>query len=244
VDADRITGTKLDHIAIGVRRLEDATDLLIRRLGGRQHAGGPGIEFRGCQWEFKGGGRIEVIEPEGPPGGFLHRFIDTRGPGVHHITFKVPDIYRAAELARARGYTVVGFNDAFEGWKEMFLHPRQAQGVVVQLAQSDPDVDDSWGPNFPFPTIDGPVPDAVRVLGVRLTTRSLAGSRSQWEGLLGGCCEDRGTELVFSWPESPLQITVELDEAREEGPICIEIEGPDELSGYADASIGVRVSKR
>jgi methylmalonyl-CoA/ethylmalonyl-CoA epimerase len=244
VSADRITGAKLDHIAIGARRLEDATDLLIRRLGGRPHAGGPGIEFRGCQWEFEGGGRIEVIEPEGPPGGFLQRFIDARGPGVHHITFKVPDIYKAADSARAHGYTVVGFNDAFEGWKEMFLHPREAQGVVVQLAQSDPDVDDSWGPNFPFPSVEGPIPEAVRVLGVRLTTRSLAKSRSQWEGLLGGRCEERDRKLVFAWTASPLEITVELDDGRDEGPVCLEIEGADELSGYTDATIGVRLSKR
>ena len=244
MSADRISGAKLDHIAIGARRIEDAADLLIRRLGGRPHAGGPGIEFRGCQWEFKGGGRIEVIEPEGPPGGFLHRFIEARGPGVHHITFKVPDIYVAADLARAHGYAVVGFNDAFEGWKEMFLHPRQARGVVVQIAQSDPAVDDSWGPDFPFPTVDDAIPEPVRVLGVRLTTHSLADSRSQWEGLLGGRCEERASKLIFAWPASPLEISVELDEARDEGPVCIEIEGADELSGYTDATVGVRLSKR
>jgi len=244
VSADRITGAKLDHIAIGARRLEDAVDLLVRRLGGRPHAGGPGIEFRGCQWEFKGGGRVEVIEPEGPPGGFLHRFIEARGPRLHHVTFKVPDIYRAADLARAHGYTVVGFNDAFEGWKEMFLHPREACGIVVQMAQSDPAVDDSWGPNFPFPTVDGDIPDPVRLLGIRLTTHSLDRSRAQWEGLLGGRSERRAQMLVFSWNDSPLQIAVDLDEARDEGPLCIDIEGADELEGYIDATVGVRLDKR
>jgi len=215
--------------------------LLVGRLGGRPHAGGPGIEFRGCQWEFEGGGRIEVIEPDGAPGGFLERFLDARGPGVHHVTFKVPDIYRAADLARAHGYTVVGFNDAFEGWKEMFLHPREAQGIVVQLAQTHPSVEDSWGPNFPFPGIEHPTRPPVRVRGLRLRARSLERARAQWEGFLGGCCEPQARTLVFRWSDSPLEIVIESDAHAEEAPLAIEIDGPGELEGYEDTALGVRL---
>jgi methylmalonyl-CoA/ethylmalonyl-CoA epimerase len=221
---DRIEGAKLDHVALGAYRLSDGLELLDGRLGGRPHHGGPGPGFRGGQWEFAGGGRIEIIEPDGPDGGFLHRFLAARGPGIHHVTFKVPDIYRAADAARAHGYKVVGFNDAFEGWKEMFLHPTQAQGIVVQLAQTHPDIpDDSWGPEFAFPRFEGEVPPAARLAGLRLSAQSFERARAQWEGLRGGECVREKGALAFSWSESPLRIWVEENAERDEGPLQIEI---------------------
>jgi methylmalonyl-CoA/ethylmalonyl-CoA epimerase len=224
VGADRIEGAKLDHVAFGARSVADAVDLLVGSLGGQPHHGGPGPGFRGGQWEFQPGARIEVIEPDGPDGGFLHRFLAARGPGIHHVTFKVPDIHRAAELARAHGYDVVGFNDAFEGWKEMFLHPGQAQGIVVQLAQTHPTIpDDSWGPGFAFPRFAGTAPPPVRVVGVRLSARSLERARAQWEGLLGASVTGTGAGLVFRWNDSPLRIAVEAHAARAEGPLRIEV---------------------
>jgi methylmalonyl-CoA/ethylmalonyl-CoA epimerase len=251
VGADRIENAKLDHVAIGAAHIEDAADLLVRRLGGRPHAGGPGPAFRGAQWEFRDGARVEVIEPFGAPDGFLHRFLASRGPGIHHVTFKVPDIYRAAEAVRARGLTVVGFNDAFEGWKEMFLHPREAQGIVVQLAQTSPLVpDDSWTPDFPFPSVAGPLPDPVHVRGVRLRVRDLGRARAQWEGLLGarGEREDAGQRVVFRWAESPLHVAIEVDERSEEGPIALEVSAASQseraLDGYVDPVTRVRVVVR
>ena len=222
--ADRIEGAKLDHVAFGAHRVADGVELLVGRLGGRADHGGPGIGFRGGQWEFAGGGRIEIIEPDGPEGGFMHRFLASRGPGIHHVTFKVPNIYRARDVARAHGYDVVGFNDAFEGWKEMFLHPTQAQGIVVQMAQTHPSIpDDSWGPEFEFPNYEGEVPAAAKLLGVRLSARTLERARAQWEGLLGGECEAEDGALVFRWAASPLRIRVEENATRAEGPLHVEI---------------------
>src|SRR3990172_7853072 len=130
--------TQLDHVAIGVADAALAPPFLVGVLGGRRHDAGPGAGFRWWQWRFAGGGVIEILEPDGPPGGFLHRFLAARGPGVHHVTFKVADLALAAERARAHGYEVVGYDDSCPGWRECFLHPKQAQGIVVQLAESDP----------------------------------------------------------------------------------------------------------
>jgi len=221
---DGIVGARLDHVAIAVPRIGDAVGVLVGCLGGRPDHGGPGIGFRGGQWSFARGARIEVIEPDGPPGGFLHRFLEAHGPGIHHVTFKVPDIYRAADAARAHGYDVVGFNDAFAGWKELFLHPKQAQGIVVQMAQTDPAIpDESWNPGFAFPRFEGPVPAPASVTGVRLGARSLDAARRQWSALLGGRCTEKAGELAFEWNESPLEIFVE--ERDQDEPCCIEIDG-------------------
>jgi catechol 2,3-dioxygenase-like lactoylglutathione lyase family enzyme len=67
---------------------------------------------------------------------FLRRFIDRNGPGPHHLTFKVQDLAAAVESARAAGYEPVGIDMSDPGWQEAFLHPKDAPGIVVQLAQS------------------------------------------------------------------------------------------------------------
>ena len=224
--------------------MEDAVPLLVGKLGGVPHDGGPGIGFRGGQWEFAGGGRIEVIEPEGAPGGFLHRFLDSRGARIHHVTFKVTDIYRARDLAHAHGYGVTGFNDAFEGWKEMFLHPRQAQGIVVQLAQTHPTIpDDSWGRDFPFPPFAGKASPQARIVGLRLSARTAERARAQWQHLLGADCRSEDDRLVFTWSEAPIRIAVDVDANREEGPLFLEVDELDPtLDGSLDTATGTRLA--
>jgi catechol 2,3-dioxygenase-like lactoylglutathione lyase family enzyme len=212
-----------DHIAFAVPSIDATLAFIAGRLGGRPYARGPGIGFTWKQWRFAEGGVLEVLEPAGSPGGFLHRFLDRRGPGIHHVTFKVPDIRAAMERAQARGFDVVGYNDSFPGWKECFLHPKQAQGIVVQLAESDPACDDgaefvtSFGPGDVDP---GP---AVKVLGLRTAGRSARAARRQWGELLGGSCTEANGALYFRWPDSPMRVAVAPDPEREKGPLCIEV---------------------
>src|SRR5581483_3117389 len=83
---------------------------------------------------------------------FLRRFLDHRGPGTHHLTFKVPDIHAAIAQVEGAGYHPVGINVAFPFWKEMFIHPKDGPGIVVQIAQSSGDHPDMPRPNgFPPP---------------------------------------------------------------------------------------------
>jgi catechol 2,3-dioxygenase-like lactoylglutathione lyase family enzyme len=215
--------TVFDHIAFGVPSIDATPAFIAGRLGGRPYARGPGRGFVWKQWRFAGGGVLEVLEPAGAPSGFLHRFLDRRGPGIHHVTFKVPDLRTASERARGLGYDVVGYDDSQPGWKECFLHPKQAQGIVVQLAESDPRLDDGselvtrFGPDDVEP---GP---PVRVLGLRLAARSAPAARAQWGDLLGGACTATEGALEFRWAGSPMRIIVTPDPDREEGPVCVEV---------------------
>ena len=123
-----------DHIAIAVHRLADAPAVLVGALGGTPAYGAPTRPYNFYQWRFANGARLEVLEPAAPDS-FLHRFLAHRGPGIHHVTFKVPDLKEACARAESHGYQIVGYDDADPGWAEAFLHPRQAQGIVVQLAE-------------------------------------------------------------------------------------------------------------
>jgi methylmalonyl-CoA/ethylmalonyl-CoA epimerase len=225
----------LDHVAFGVPSIADISPVVCRRLGGTPHTSGPGIGFRGAQWELAGGGRVEAIEPVGPVDGFLHRFLEARGPGIHHVTFKVRDIHRAAAAAKAAGYEVVGLNDSLASWKEMFLHPKQAQGVVVQLAESHPELgDDGWTSAWPYPRAEVQAGARPTVLGLRLRARSADAARKQWAALLGARVRDTGSLLIFAWPASPLRISVEVSATGEPGPTAIEIAAPAERSPIND----------
>jgi len=216
--------TQLDHVAVGLRRLADAPALAVGELGGSPLAGGPGPGFRWAQWRYAGGGVLEFLEPAGPPGGFLHRFLDARGPGIHHVTFKVRDLAGRAERAAALGYEVTGYDDSNPGWKECFLHPKQAQGIVVQMAESIPELDQYVDPGFAFPEGPPAAEPPARIVGLRLVARSAAAARRQWVELLGARCEERGGELRLRWPDSPLRLFVEIDAGAErEGARHVEV---------------------
>jgi catechol 2,3-dioxygenase-like lactoylglutathione lyase family enzyme len=216
-----VSEIQLDHIAIAAHRLTDAPPILVGVLGGIPFFGQEAAAFRFGQWEFEGDGRIEVLEPRGADG-FLHRFLAARGPGIHHVTFKVPSLREACDRAEALGYAIVGYHDASPYWKEAFLHPKEALGIVVQLAQMG-----GKGPTrgkwrtAPASPPDPPPP--VRVVGLRTRAHSEERAERQWGTLLRGAASREGDALVYRWPHSPLRIAVDVDPGAEEGALHIEI---------------------
>ena len=236
-------GYALDHIALGLNRIADGVPLLVGDLGGRFKDGGPSGAFTGAQWTFADGERLELIEPLGDPGGFLHRFLAARGPGVHHVTFKVPDIAAAAERVRRFGYDVVGYNDDSPYWKELFIHPKQALGIVVQLAEEHPLPEgmEPWGAGWEPPPGPPPGEPPARIVGLRLTARSADATRRQWGELLGGEEQTVDGLVAFRWPDSPLRVGVRVDPSRADCPEAIELRCRRRLTlASADDRLGAR----
>jgi hypothetical protein len=67
---------------------------------------------------------------------FLRRFLDRRGAGAHHLTFKVDNLDASLTRLHRAGYTPVDVSLSNPLWKEAFLRPRDAHGTIVQLAES------------------------------------------------------------------------------------------------------------
>ena len=128
--------TVFDHVAIGTRTLKDGWQLFGGLLGGSWVYGGDSPGFWWGQLRFGSGPKIELLTPTGgADSAFLERFLTSRGPGPHHFTFIVADLTKTLCEVRASGIEPVGVDLSDEAWREAFLRPRDAHGIVVQLAQ-------------------------------------------------------------------------------------------------------------
>ena len=59
--------------------------------------------------------------------------------GLHHLTFRVADLADSVARAVAGGFELIGENHDDPDWREAFVHPRAAHGVLIQFVQSRPD---------------------------------------------------------------------------------------------------------
>jgi methylmalonyl-CoA/ethylmalonyl-CoA epimerase len=125
---------ELDHVAVAVRSIKAAVPLYRDALGGEYLMGGDVEDnWRWVQFRYPGGGKVELLEPLGD--GFLSRFLDRYGEGLHHITFKTDDIEAAIAQVEGQGYELVDVKTDDPHWKEAFLRPSRAHGTLIQIAQ-------------------------------------------------------------------------------------------------------------
>ena len=125
---------ELDHVAVAVHSIKDALRLYRDALGGEYLMGAEGGDtWRWVQVRFPGGGKVELLEPLGD--GFLSRFLDRHGEGMHHMTFKTDDLRSAITHVEGLGYELVDVSLDDPHWKEAFLRPSHAHGTLIQLAQ-------------------------------------------------------------------------------------------------------------
>jgi len=134
-------------VAVAVRDVAAAASLYRDVLGGEFLFGSDEEEqgFRFVQYRFPSGGKVELVTPLAD--GFVSRFLDRRGEGVHHVTFRVSSLADQVERMRAGGVELMQVSLDDEHWKEAFIHPRHAHGVLIQLAES-PHGDDESARHF------------------------------------------------------------------------------------------------
>jgi hypothetical protein len=126
----------LDHLAIGTADLTVGWELFGGLLGGTWAYGGDSPGFWFGQLTFAEGPKIELLTPtSGPDAAFLQRFLAAHGAGPHHFNFLVTDIEATLAGLRALGIEPVGVNLTNPNWQEAFVHPRDAYGIVIQVAQ-------------------------------------------------------------------------------------------------------------
>lgn len=129
-------GAVFDHAAVAAPRIRDLLPVYRDLLGGRFLYGGDNTRygFRWLQLHYRDRSKIELLEPLGEAR-FLDRFFErTGGGGLHHVTFKVDDIDAALRALSDRGYRSHGLNLDDPTWREVFMHPKDTYGTLIQLA--------------------------------------------------------------------------------------------------------------
>lgn len=126
-------GLDVDHVAIAVPSIEAALPLY-ERLTGATASAVETVAGQSVRVAFVGA--LELIEPTAPDGG-VARFLEARGPGLHHIAYRTDDL--RAELVRVAeaGFELIDHEPragAF-GHRVAFLHPRGTGGVLVELVE-------------------------------------------------------------------------------------------------------------
>ena len=83
-----------------------------------------------------GQGKVELLEALGDNSP-IAKFLDKRGPGIHHVCFEVEDINSAIKELKENNITVLsdGPTIGAEGYKVVFIHPKSTGGVLVELAE-------------------------------------------------------------------------------------------------------------
>ena len=136
-DLDHAGITGLEHIAIATRNADALAALLAGALGA----------VRGDEESLENGAlrvlfvklgpvTLELIEPR-TPDHTVAKFLDSRGPGLHHVSFAVADIEAALERCRGAGVRLIDETPraGAHGTRVAFVHPKSLGGVLVELCQ-------------------------------------------------------------------------------------------------------------
>ena len=126
---------QLDHVAIAVESIAASVPLYESLTGGRSSAV-ERVEAQGVAVAFvgTGEGRLELLEPLAADTA-VGRFLARRGPGLHHLAYRVDDLEAALAALTARGVELIDRvpRVGAGGHRVAFLHPRSTGGVLIEL---------------------------------------------------------------------------------------------------------------
>ena len=128
--------TKLDHIGIAVRKIDDALATW-RALGvDVQHV--EDVPTQGVKTAFLsvGDSNLELLEPlsEQSP---IAKFLEKRGEGIHHICLRVDDLESHLARLKEQGFRLINESPVpgAHGCRVAFLHPSAGHGVLIELSE-------------------------------------------------------------------------------------------------------------
>jgi methylmalonyl-CoA/ethylmalonyl-CoA epimerase len=130
-----MTPTRISHVGIAVQSI-DALIPFYRDVLGLPDTPLDDSDGARISGFTAGDSLVELLEPR-DAGSPIAKFIDKRGPGIHHICFTVDDL--DATLARCRQAGISLIDDTprtgAEGRRVAFLHPKSTGGILIELSE-------------------------------------------------------------------------------------------------------------
>ena len=129
---------QIDHIGVAVESIESALPFYRKALGlDVVHTEIVAPQQVKVAFLQAGQASIELLEPMGPEGA-VAKFLKKRGPGIHHIAFAVKDIEGHMKRLAVEGLPPLDAKPrpGARGHHVCFLHPKHAQGVLIELVEN------------------------------------------------------------------------------------------------------------
>jgi methylmalonyl-CoA/ethylmalonyl-CoA epimerase len=129
---------KISHVAVAVESIDEALEKYQRALGltpaSREFVASQKVEAALLPIG-DGETTLELIAPQGNDG--VKKFLEKRGPGLHHIAIEIEGIEAALTLLKSLGVPLIDEAPRVgaHGHKVAFLHPKATGGVLVELVE-------------------------------------------------------------------------------------------------------------
>jgi methylmalonyl-CoA/ethylmalonyl-CoA epimerase len=129
---------KIDHVAIAVADVDEAL-VKWREAFGLEATVREVVESQQTEAVLLpiGNSNVELISPKGNAG--LAKYLEKRGPGIHHIAIEVEGIETALAFLKGIGVQLIDETPrkGARGHKVAFIHPKATGGVLVELVEED-----------------------------------------------------------------------------------------------------------
>ena len=123
----------LDHVGVAVHSIAESASIF-ETLSGTTCSPAETLRAQGVRVAFVG--PVELLEPLGPDTA-VGRFLERRGPGLHHVAYRTSDL--EGDLARlgAAGLQLIDREPRVgaNGHRVAFVHPSSTGGVLVELVE-------------------------------------------------------------------------------------------------------------
>jgi methylmalonyl-CoA/ethylmalonyl-CoA epimerase len=129
---------RIDHVGVAVVDLDEAVALYSERLGmpvqHRETVAAQGVE---AVLLGVGDGHVELLRPLSPDTA-VGRFLERRGPGLHHVAYGTDDIDSALDAVREAGLRLIDEEPraGIRNSRVAFVHPESTGGVLTELVEA------------------------------------------------------------------------------------------------------------
>ena len=129
---------KIEHIGIAVKNLESAGRIYESLLGVKSYKKEV-VASESVMTEFfqTGESKVELLEATSAESA-IHKFIDKKGEGIHHIAFEVTDIIAEMERLQSEGFLLLSQQPKVGAGNKLvcFLHPKTTNSVLIEICQA------------------------------------------------------------------------------------------------------------
>ena len=131
-----MNGLPLDHIGVAVPSIHESA-ATYESISGATSSAIEELPGQGVNVAFVGS--IELIEPRSSTGS-VARFLTRRGPGIHHIAYRVSDLRWTLQDLNTRGFQLIDEEPRLgaRGHLVAFVHPESTGGTLIELVQRGP----------------------------------------------------------------------------------------------------------